>query len=765
MFKELINKKLIFALIIISAFIIPNKILAQTIDKIELSGVNSANYSDITDNLPVAVGDEINKDTSDEIIQSIFSMGIFEDIEVSIDNGIINIYVVEKPYIKSIKVSNYATGLIDKKKMNEYLINYGLEEGSIYSEKNLLNLRKFLKNIGEEEGFLNFSVEEKIDINAENKASIRLILRTGKQAEIKSIHIEGANAYTEKEILKILEIGVTPSILASFFTSKDKYAYKKLELETQRMVYFYQDRGYYDFAIKGVDIDISDDKRKVYIIIKIEEGAKYTLGNINFIGDLQDKTADDLLAMFDIKKGDLFKRDKLIEGIGKINSFYQNIGYAYLELKYTTFIKPEAEIDLTIEIIPGEKVYVNKIYISGNDVTKDKVIRREIDLLEDSVYSINKIDKSILNIKKLGLFSSVKVEKKFIEGSENKIDLNFVVQERKTGSVGLGLSHSESSGLSIDSNLQERNFLGSGNTVKLEIKYSKEYNQTSLFFRNPHINEKRHSFSYNMFLSTKESSTVSADSYLVNKTGFDIGYGIPLDEESRLSAMLEYRKQELKCGDTFVEKYEPTQCSSTDNNEILLGLNWNKNTLNDYSNPTAGQENNVKVDISLPHQAYQYFKIDARHRSYSKITENITLKLFAELGLIKDYGDGYAPFYRRYYGGGKKLRGFKNSTVSPSYEDSTKLKGGDFKVLGSANLISPLGFIEDSDNMRISAFVDMGNVYDEISLDIEKLRMSAGASFYYLSPIGGIGVYVATPIFKQEEDQIETFAFYLDNEF
>lgn len=766
--KLIMNKKQILSLTLIFFLFLSHKISAQTIEKFELSGIDEDNHSSIIANLSIKVGDEINENTSDQIIQDIFSSGSFEDIQISISEGIVSIKIVQNPKIESIKVSGYSKKVIEQKDVKEKLINYNLQEGDIYKERNIFNFENNLKELYAKKGFLNFSTTQEIKVNKDGNVDIKIKIKEGKQVMIRTLEIEGLESYSKEEILKILNIGVARSKLASFFSVKNKYEPNKLQEELKKIAYFYQNRGYYDVYIEELDADISDDKLYIDIRVKINEGVKYNLGDIKLYGDLKDKNENELLALFEIKSGELFNRDKLTRGIDEIRDVYANSGYAYIEVTTSTFINDDNNIVVELTINPNNKLYINKINIDGNERTKYDVIYRSLVVREGSLYSLKEVSQSIVNLQKLGFFSTVKVDKELVEDSDDLINLNFSVKERKTGNIGFGLSHSESNGFSLTGSLQERNLFGNGNSIRLEAKHSKTNRELDLFFRNPYINEKQHSFSYSLFLDHDETEQTSSSSYKLDNNGFNVGYGIPINDELRLSARLEYLEQDLFCGDSYKNTYEKEQCSDEvrqKNDEVILGFNVNHNSLNSYINPTSGQENNLNVNISLPYEYYKYYKIDATHRSYSKLSDKLTLKLVADVGLVEEYDDSSVPFYKRYYTGGKSLRGFKSQTISPYYEDSTQLKGGNFKFTGSVNIVGKPDFIEDSDDMRISGFVDFGNVYEDFSLDLKELRMSTGVSFYYLSPVGGIGVYLSTPIVKKDGDETQSFAFYLDNEF
>jgi outer membrane protein insertion porin family len=258
-----------------------------------------------------------------------------------------------------------------------------------------------------------------------------------------------------------------------------------------------------------------------------------------------------------------------------------------------------------------------------------------------------------------------------------------------------------------------------------------------------------------------------SDSYEISTKGLSLGYGVPLTENTRINSKLEYTNNDITCGSGFsASGYEPNQCATSSNDEVTLSLNWSETTLNDYMYPTKGNSNAIGIKFATPLGDYRYFNINANHISYKPLGNDLTMKLTADLGLAKGYSGNDLPFFKRYFGGGSgSVRGFGNKTLGPLYPNG-KSKGGELSILGSVNIISPAYFFDDSDNMRMSAFIDTGNIFEKTSnIELGDLRMSAGIGFAYLSPIGAIGMYWSTPILKKSGDIIENFGFSLGTGF
>ena len=349
----------------------------------------------------------------------------------------------------------------------------------------------------------------------------------------------------------------------------------------------------------------------------------------------------------------------------------------------------------------------------------------------------------------------------------DKIDVIYSVEETQTGAVSFSVSHSNNYGISLGAGIQEKNIFGSGNTLNADFKVSESYNRVSFYFMNPNYNDQGHSVSIGAFKSEINDDDVAENSYEIDTLGFSFGYGIPLSNDTRINTELEYSENEIKCSSLFSGTgYESSQCANKNNDEFKLNINWNQNTLNDYQYPTEGINNTLAAGIAIPPGDYRYFNINADHSSYRPVSDTTTLKLTGSFNLSKGYSDKALPFYKRNFGGGSgSVRGFANKSLGPLYPNG-KAKGGEISILGSANLIAPAFFIEDNEKMRLSAFIDAGNIYEKSSnIELGDIRMSAGFGFAYLSPIGSIGAFISTPILKKDGDIIEDFGFSLGTGF
>ena len=777
MLEANIMKNILIKFICLVSLLSSIQSFASPINKIDFVGLNVISSSSLIDLLPVEIGDQYNEQISNKIIEVLFKTGYFSDIKIDVDNNNLLITLIENPVIKYFDVTtgsgsawsdwlNGESDFVNEMEINEYIESNELSVGNIYTQSKFSDFVKSLKDEYIAGGFYNVQIDSNIDVDIKNRIGIELNVNPGKRARISSMTISGANKFSEEELLDLFSIGEADMMLINYFTNKDRYSDLALNQSLELMKNHYFNSGYLDFKIVNVNSTLNDSKDKLSIDIQISEGMQYKLGEVSFEGELGNQTAKSLSDLLTISSGDIFNRQSIVDDIQTIVDIYSDQGYAFVDINPITqdFLDT---VNVKINISLNKKVYINRITISGNTRTQDEVIRREIGISEGGLYSRSTLRNSILKLRRLGYFSDVQMSASKVDGIPDKIDLNFVVKETKTGTISFSVSHSNNYGVSIGAGIQEKNIFGSGNTLNAELKLSKSFNKVSFYFQNPNYNDQNHSISIGAFKSEINDDDIMQNSFEIDTKGLNFGYGIPLTASTRLNTMLEYAKNDISCGSAFsAAGYEPTQCATSSADEVKLSLSWSETTLNDYMYPTDGKSNALAIGLATPLGDYRYFDINANHTSYKPLSNDLTLKLTADLGLAKGYDGNELPFYKRYFGGGSgSVRGFGNKTLGPLYPNNSA-KGGELSILGSANIIAPAYFFDDSDNMRMSAFIDTGNIFEKTSnIDLGDLRMSAGIGFAYLSPIGAIGMYWSKPILKKSGDVIENFGFSLGTGF
>ena len=758
-------------------FFFATQSISSPVEKINFIGLNNTSEESLLKVISFQPGQEFNDYVSNLMIESLFKTRLFEDISISQSQNNLYIKVKENPVIKYFDFdfdsgsgfSSWLKGekiLFTSEILDEELVNNSLSTGNPYTQRRLDEFILFLQSKYSESGYYNPIITSSISIDSQNRAGITLTISQGERAKIDTFKISGAEKISEESLLKLFKIGEADMMIVNYFTNKDLFTETEFSQGIDSLNNFYFDQGYMDFKILNVDSSLDDKKEKISIDIQVSEGIQYKLGKISFDGGSEIFSKDELFQSISLNEGDIFNRNLIINDIQILTDMFADKGFAYVDINpVTTDLIDSINIDFKITL--NKKVYINRILISGNTRTQDEVIRREIGIAEGGLYSRSVLRDSLLKLRRLGYFSDVQISTEEVIGMPDKINIAFEVEETQTGSVSFSMSHSNNYGISFGAGVEEKNIFGSGNTLNANFKISESFNELSFYFMNPNFNDENHSISIGAFKREINDDDVVKNSYEINSQGLSFGYGVPLSDSTRVNTSLEYSNNEIKCSSLFAgSDYESSQCASNKNDELKANINWSKNTLNNYLYPTDGTKNSVNIGVSLPPSDYKYYNISGSHLSYRPITEITSLKLTGDLNIASGYSNDSLPFYKRYFGGGSgSIRGFGNKTLGPQYPNGSA-KGGEVSILGSVNLITPAFFFDNNENMRMSAFIDAGNIFDKTSnIDFGDIRMSAGFGFAYLSPIGPIGAFISSPILKKDGDVIEEFGFSLGTGF
>ena len=748
---------------------------SESINEINFIGLNNASEELLLQKLPINIGDEYSDSSGDIIIQSLFNTGLFSDISIKIINGKLDVLLEENPLIKYVEFDqdkglsawlNQTKPHLNSEKLKELLLSESFSSGDIFTDKKLNNFISILESKYLQNGYFNTLIDSKVDIDSQNRAGVIFRIKQGKRAKIESFEIIGASKINKDELLKLFAIGEADMAVINYFTNKDLFTESEFQSGIDSMANKYYDSGYLDFIILNAETSLNEAKDEISINLEITEGVQYFLGDVSFNGDLAGFSIKELNNTVNLTKGNIFNRNLVIQSIQNLTDLFADKGYAFVEVSPITS-ETENKVNIDFNISQNKKVYINRISISGNTRTQDDVIRREIGISEGGLYSRSILRDSLLKLRRLGYFSDVQISTSEVSNMPDKININFSVKETQTGAISFTMSHSNNYGISFGAGIEEKNIFGSGNTLNAQIKVSESFNKVSFYFMNPNYNDAGHSVSIGAFRSEINDDDVAVNSYEIDSSGASFGYGIPLSNNTNIFGDLEYSKNTIKCSALFSGTgYESSQCATSKNDEFKATISWSENSLNNYLYPTEGVNNSIVGGLSLPLGDYRYYSLSANHTGYTPISDNTTLKLTGNFNLAKGYSNKELPFYKRYFGGGSgSVRGFGNKTLGPTYPNS-KAKGGEISILASANLITPAFFFDNNEKMRMSAFVDAGNIFEKSSnIDLGDLRMSAGFGFAYLSPIGSIGAFVSTPILKKDGDTIENFGFSLGTGF
>jgi len=760
-------KSLILSILLLISF----SSLSKNIDEILIKGLSNVSRGTVLSYLSVEAGDETPDEVKiNQLSNNLLESELFENVSIETVNSSLVIIVKENPVIKYFDFIDYEADLV----LNEEIIsniksNFNLKPGKIFIQKNLENLLRQLNSLYTDNAFYKAKIKINSKLDEQNRIGIELIFDEGEKALIKQMEITGNKFFEQEDLLSLFDIGEPDLFIINYFTEKDHFNKQDFDAGLEAIINKYNNEGFLDVVISEKNVLYEKTTDSLKILIKISEGKQFKINEITFSGNLLNFDPRTLRKQFTLKDGDSFKRTIVVDGVKKITKLFQDKGHAYTNV--TTQIKLIENTDLldvAIMIKPDKRIFIDRIIIEGNFRTQDNVIRRELELLEGSVYSKQDLQDSIDKIKRLGFFSNVSYDLKRKLDNSDRVDMFISVIEQKTGEMSIGLSHSNTTGAAITAGINQNNILGTGNILDARFSNSDAVEEVSFYFKNPHINNSGHSLSYGITNRQVSAAKLDTSAYTLDETGFSLGYGVPLFENSSIFGEIKLSSIDLTCGSSLKLYDEVNDCNSNDDLDLTTSLSYSSNSLNDFYFPTEGVKNHAKTTIGLPFADFNYYSLELSSRSYTTVLDNKVLKYSTRFKTGSGYAGDELPFYKRFYeGGSSSVRGFDFNSLGAKYVTTNKPKGGEISLISSVGLGAPASLIGlDNDNMRISAFVDGGIIGENQSdFDLTDMRVSSGLAFSWITPIGPIGIHYAVPVIKKDEDLTSSFSFDLGTSF
>lgn len=726
---------------------------------IRIEGLQRISPGTVFNYLPVKVGDEFDARRSSEAVRALFKTGFFKDVRLERAGEVLVVVVSERETISQITITGNSD--IKTEDLSEALKQIGFAEGEVYDRSLLDRVEQELRRQYFSQGKYAVQVESEVKDLGGNRVAIAIAISEGRATRIKQINIVGNRRYDDDELLK--QFKLTTPTLFSFFTKSDQYSRQKLQGDLESLRSHYLDHGFINFNIDSTQVSITPDKSDVYVTINVTEGDRYTVSDVKLAGDLIVPT-EDLFPLVTTVRGAVFSRKDLTQTSTNITERLGDEGYAFANVNPIPEInKNDRTVALTYFVDPGKRVYVRRINFAGNTKTRDEVLRREMRQLEGGWFSTSKMNRSKTRLQKLGYFEEVNVETPAVPESDDQVDANFTVVERPSGNLLLGLGFSQSQGLIFNTSIIQDNFLGSGKRVNFAFNNSDVNRVFALGYNNPYFTIDGISQGFDISYRETDAGNANVTRFDSRVIGAGVSLGVPVTEFNFLNLGFKYEKTKIdtegRAADEVTEFLE--ELGSDEFDVLRLSGGFAYDTRNKALLPDRGTFHQIRAQVAVPGVDLQYYKLDYDARWFYPVTEDYVLVFQGQVG----YGDGYGdtdelPFFENFYAGGPRtVRGYEENTLGPRDSNGRAL-GGNFLVVGNAELILPVPFIDELKSVRLTAFVDAGNVYgtDE-DIDPSDIRLSAGLSGLWISPFGVLTVSIAQPFNDQDGDDTQPFQF------
>lgn len=749
---------------------------AFTISDIRVEGISRTEPGTVFSHLPFRAGDEYTAEKGTRAIHALYASGLFRDVTMTQDGDVLVVHIVERPAVATIETSGIKA--FDKDAVEKSLRDVGMAEGRIFDQAVLERADQELRRQYLARGYYGVSVKTTVTPLERNRVRITISVDEGRASSISAIRFVGNKTFDNDELADLMQLGV-PNWF-SWYTKRDLYSREKLAADLESIRSFYMNQGYLDFKIDSVQVSIAPNKSDVYVTINMTEGEKYTVNDVRLTGDLLGLDSE-LQALITLEKGEMYNAEKVKNVSSAITDKLATLGYAFATANASPISDAQGRtVDIVYTVDPGRRAYVRRVNITGNNRTRDEVIRREVRQYEAAWFNSDLVKLSRDRIDRLGYFESVTAEPKPVPGTRDQVDLEVNVKERPTGSISLGAGYSTSEGIILSAGFAQNNVFGTGNSVSVDVNTSKSQRTIALSVVQPYITPEGISRSWDVYDRSVDLKELEVADVKYDTRGFGVSWGIPFTELDRVFLGGRFEMTDVKSNANSPWRYQNYEDKYGDNPmTVALTLGWSRDSRDNSLAPTRGVYQRLNGEFALPGFDIQYYKATYQYQQYIPLSRTWTLAFNGEVG----WGDVYGktdefPFFKNFYAGGiGSVRGYNSGSLGPKeYDphdgDSDNL-GGDRMLTGSIEILAPLPGGDRT--LRVFGFLDAGYVwgyegvgvrqYRRQSMSLSDLRYSTGIGVAWISPLGPLKFSIAAPLNDKDGDDIQRFQFQIGTGF
>lgn len=745
---------------------------ASTVRSVEFEGLQRVRAQDAS---AMSGASEKHPISTQALIENLYRSGAFEQVSVSEKNGHARVSVTEYPVIGRLKYSGNSAVPTDK--LKEVFNSLNISEGRIYSPAQIDKITKGLLAQYYELGRYNAKVDTKVSPLSEGRVAVDVQISEGLVAKIDQIHIVGAHALSESQLIKALPIS-TRSIL-NFFSEKDRYSENKLADAADKLKSYYMDRGYIRFQLKSYQAQLSADRKSVYVTFAVQEGDVYKIRDVKLSGSFAgyESKLKETQTKY-LKPGDIFSKQKLIDMQKDMSKVLGNQGYVFADFSAAPDIHDQDKtVSLNIVVTPGKHVYVRHITYSNNSHTNEIVLRRRTLQVEGAMASSDKIEDSKRRMMGLPYIKNAEVEMKPVEGTDDKVDLNYKVEEQSAAQVSFRVGYSQLYKTLLGFGVEQPNFFGTGNTVGLNVNHTSYMQSYSANYTDPYFTDDGVSRTMSVSYTHYDPRAASVSSgYTANEYAAELLFGIPVGQELGADNRIEvgggFENTVINLANIqnvsnqiqyFIDKHHRRF------QQAYLYLGFDRDSRDRVFMPTKGTYQSISSKFYFPavSRALSYYTLNYQGKFYQPLTHDFILTGRAELA----YGSGFSgaqnfPFFKNFYAGGiDSVRGYEDYNLGPR-DSLDHAYGGNEMASASLGIILP-NFVSDS--LRTTFYFDAGNVWSTLKAQefagvaphSGRLRYSVGIALDIITPLVPIELSLGKAVMAKKGDKREPFQFAL----
>jgi outer membrane protein insertion porin family len=736
-----------------------------TIAAIDVTGNERIESATITSYMVVQPGDPFDPDRINDSLKTLYATGLFKNVTITRDGENLDVNVVENPTVDQVLFSG--NKVITDKDAGAAI---SLKPRSVFTAAAAEADRRTLLDLYAKKGYYDASVTPNIIELPDNRVNVVFQCADGAQTLISRITFIGNQHFSQSRLREV--VSTRQAAWFRFLSSSDQYDPDRVEYDEYLLHEFYLHEGYADVQIVSANAELSPDRKSFYLTYDISEGPRYRVSSVKVVSDIRTLDGKNLRGLVPLSAGDWFDGTALQEGIKAVSTRAQDLGYAFAQVNPQVQENPAAHtLAIALDVIDGPRVYIQRIDITGNTRTEDKVIRRELTVAEGDGYNQSKIDASTANIKDLGFFKDQKITTS--PGSTpQQVVMNVAVTEQATGQFSLGGGYSTSLGALVNAGLSQNNFLGTGVNASINALLAQRGTQVNLGVTDPYFLDRNLIAGFDLFRTVTDSYTAASSNYDYSESniGADIRLGYRFNNHVRQSFTYSLSTQDVYNVASGASLYITNEQGVSSLSELSQTLTFDY--VDDDLTPTSGLLVDLTTDFAGAGGTSKYVRISPDVAYYIPLERIFGSKAWV-LKFSASGGDlipifGYQDrIIDRFFLGGDTLRGFSDGGVGPHDIGTGESLGGRVLWTQSTEMHFPLPVSPD---LGISgfAFVDVGSLYGakELSnsagvpqpiVNNASPRVGAGVGVSWNTPFGLINLSIAQPVVKQKDDQIQQF--------
>jgi len=751
-----------------SLFSAPAHAQGATVRAINVTGNRRVEPETVRSYLQFSVGDVYDAAKVDGSIKALFATGLFSDVRIDRSGADIIVTVVENPVINQIAFEGNSE--IDTETLRNEV---QLKPRSVFTRSRVQADVQRVLDVYRRQGRYAATIEPKIIELEQDRVNLVFEISEGAATKVKGIHFVGNVAFSDSQLRDV--VSTTEKGWFDFLKGTAVYDPDRMNLDRELLRQYYLKNGYADVQVTAANAELDRDGSGFFITYSIEEGEQYEFGGVNIESTVSAINPGNFKGDLITEEGETYNASQIDKSVEKLTLAISQDGYAFARVRPQAVPDPVTrKIALNYVIEEGPRIYIERINIIGNTRTKDYVIRREFKVAEGDAYNPLMVDQAKKRLSNIGLFKSVEVKRR--PGSaQDRVVLDVELVEQSTGELSFGAGYSTAEGVIGDVSITERNLMGNGQFLRLQLSGSLERLQVNLSFTEPRFLDRNLAAGFDLF--HKEVDQTDSSGFNSRRTGGSVRLGFPLSEKMWMQTS--YTASRDSIFDVVTGASAAIQDAEGTSYTSMVGTTLTYDLRNDAKNPTKGLWFQVGGDFAGLGGDVQYVSFAGEVRGYYPITDNITFVARGIAGSITGWGGEDVRLIDLFFKGGETVRGFDRAGYGPRDLNTGDALGGSYYWATTAEVRFPIPFVPDDLGISGAVFADAGSLWDasavngsqniqlgcngtntEVCLaDSSKIRASVGASLMWASPVGPIRMDLAKVLSKESYDEEQIFRF------